>query len=402
MTITGFNPTSIPALKREGMDGLKTPAFVYDEGLLRADAIRVADWAHASGCRVLYSPKANSLHDVLGAIAEHVDGFAASSLFEARLINQMARDGQTVHLTNPGLRPDEIDAVAAACDYVSLNSLSQWSMYGAALAGQVNCGLRVNPEMPLVRDLRYDPCRENSKLGVPLQHLEEYQNAVPERLAGISGLHFHTNSEASDFSGLLATVRHLMDRLGPLFAQIKWINLGGGYMFDTAENLGVFQETVALLRARFGLEIFVEPGTAIVRRSGFLVASVVDIFVSGNKSVAVLDTTVNHWPEVFEFAFEPDVQGDTEEGGYEYILAGATCLAGDLFGTYAFNTAFDIGSKVVFANAGAYSLVKAHFFNGVNLPSVYALTEEEKFILRKQFTFGDFARQCGTDEYENN
>ncbi|MFT5539558.1 MAG: carboxynorspermidine decarboxylase [Alphaproteobacteria bacterium] len=402
MTIPGFNHTSIPSLNRKGMKGLKTPAFVYDEGLLRADSARVADWARASGCRVLYSPKANSLHDILGIIAENVDGFAASSLFEARLINQIARDGQTVHLTNPGLRPDEIDAVAAACDYVSLNSLSQWSMYSASLAGQVNCGLRVNPEMPLVRDLRYDPCRENSKLGVPLQHLEEYQNSVPERLTGISGIHFHTNSEASDFSGLLATVRHLMDRLGPLFTKIEWINLGGGYLFDTEENMDEFQETVNLLRSRFGLEIFVEPGTAIVRRSGFLVASVVDVFVSGNKSVAVLDTTVNHWPEVFEFAFEPDVQGDKEDGIYEYILAGATCLAGDLFGTYAFNESLDVGSKVVFPNAGAYSLVKAHFFNGVNLPSVYALTGEGKFMLRKQFTFEDFARQCGTVEYENN
>jgi carboxynorspermidine decarboxylase len=402
MTIIDHNHASTPTLDREGASGLKTPAFVCDEGILRADSARVAGLARGSGCRVLYSPKANSLQNVLGNISENVDGFATSSLFEAKLINRVAKGGQTVHLTNPGLRPDEIDAVGAACDYVSLNSLSQWGMYGAALAGQVNCGLRVNPEMPLVRDLRYDPCRENSKLGVPLQHLEEYQDSVPERLAGISGIHFHTNSEASDFSGLLATVRHLMDRLGPMFARIEWINLGGGYLFDTEENLGEFQETVNLLRSGFGLDVFVEPGTAMVRRSGFLVASVVDVFVSGNKSVAVLDTSVNHWPEVFEFDFEPDVQGDTEDGAYEYILAGATCLAGDLFGIYAFNEALDVGSKVVFPNAGAYSLVKAHFFNGVNLPSVYALTDEGKFKLNKQFTFEDFARQCGAVEYENN
>jgi carboxynorspermidine decarboxylase len=402
MTLFGHDHASTPMLDHEVARNLKTPAFVCDEGILRADSSRVTGLARASGCRALYSPKANSLHAVIGNISEHVDGFAASSLFEAKLINQVARAGQTVHLTNPGLRPDEIDAVAAACDYVSLNSLSQWGMHGAALAGQVKCGLRVNPGMPLVRDLRYDPCRENSKLGVPLQHVEEYQDSVPERLAGISGLHFHTNSEASEFSGLLATVRHLMDRLGPLFAKIEWINLGGGYLFDTEENMDEFQETVNLLQSRFELEVFVEPGTAIVRRSGFLVASVVDVFVSGNKSVAILDTTVNHWPEVFEFAFEPDVQGDTEDGVYEYILAGATCLAGDLFGTYAFNEALDVGSKVVFPDAGAYSLVKAHFFNGVNLPSVYVLTEDGKLLLNKQFTFEDFARQCGVVEHENN
>jgi hypothetical protein len=36
------------------------------------------------------------------------------------------------------------------------------------------------------------------------------------------------------------------------------------------------------------------------------------------------------------------------------------------------------------------------------LPSVYVLTEDGKLLLNKQFTFEDFARQCGVVEHENN
>ncbi len=379
-----------------------TPAYIYDEQRLRSDVEQVGAIARAAGCKILYSPKANTVRGVLEAIAPGVDGFAASSVFEARLAREVLGRGGAIHLTNPGLRADEVGHVAALCDTVTLNSLSQWQMYGPALSGQVKCGLRVNPGLSLVRDLRYDPCRVNSKLGVPLEDLDEIIHQVPGRLTGISGLHFHTNSEASAFSGLLATVRHLADRLAPFLEIMDWINLGGGYLFDDPDTLGEFHESVNLLRSRFGLEVFVEPGTAMVCRAGYLVASVVDIFVSGDKSVAVLDTTTNHWPEVFEYVFAPDVIGDSEDGTYEYLLAGGTCLAGDLFGTYGFHEPLDVGSKVVFANAGAYALVKANYFNGINLPSIYALRAGGELVLEKKFTYEDFARQCGAVEYENN
>jgi carboxynorspermidine decarboxylase len=379
-----------------------TPAYIYDERRLRSDVDQVGEIARSAGCTILYSPKANSLRGVLDVVASAVDGFAASSIFEARLARQVLGARGSVHLTNPGLRADEVADVTALCDYVSLNSLSQWDLYAALLTGRVKCGLRVNPGLSLVRDLRYDPCRENSKLGVPLAHLEEIHHQVPSRIAGISGLHFHTNSEASEFSGLLATIRHLADRIGPFLEEIEWINLGGGYLFDDPDTLGEFHESIDLLRSRYGLEVFVEPGTAMVRQSGYLVSSVVDIFVSGDKSVAILDATTNHWPEVFEYDFAPDVIGDREEGEFEYLLAGGTCLAGDLFGTYAFDAPLDVGSKVVFANAGAYALVKANYFNGINLPSIYALTAAGDLVLEKKFTYADFARQCGAVEHENN
>ena len=72
-------------------------------------------------------------------------------------------------------------------------------------------------------------------------------------------------------------------------------------------------------------------------------------------------------------------------------------FAGDLFGEYAFYERLEVGSRVVFPNVGAYSLVKAHMFNGVNLPSIYALTEQNELILIKQFTYEDFASRVGVD-----
>ena len=84
----------------------------------------------------------------------------------------------------------------------------------------------------------------------------------------------------------------------------------------------------------------------MVRSAGYLVASVIDMFRAGGKSIVVLDTTVNHVPEVFEYQFEPDVLGHDDDGEFEYRLAGSSCLAGDVFGEYAFPKRLRLGSRI--------------------------------------------------------
>jgi carboxynorspermidine decarboxylase len=154
-------------------------------------------------------------------------------------------------------------------------------------------------------------------------------------------------------------------------------------------------ESIERLRARYGVEVFIEPGAALVRGAGYLVSSVIDMFRSGGKSIAVLDTTVNHVPEVFEYQFEPDILGDDDDGEFEYRLAGSSCLAGDVFGVYGFRRRLSIGSRVVLANVGAYAMVKAHMFNGINLPSIYSVTSAGELVLRRKFTFEDFLSRFG-------
>ena len=100
-------------------------------------------------------------------------------------------------------------------------------------------------------------------------------------------------------------------------------------------------------------------------------------------------------PEVLEYGFEPDVCGHDDEGEMEYLLAGSTCLAGDMFGVYRFAEPLEIGARVVFGNAGAYTLSKAHTFNGVNLPSVYALDRSGGLTLKKRYGYGDYAERLG-------
>src|SRR5205085_8231082 len=120
--------------------------------------------------------------------------------------------------------------VAELCDHVVLNSLPQWRRFHDRLSGRASVGLRVNPGLSFIHDERYDPCRQHSKLGVPIAPLAEVAATAPEELMGLEGLHFHTNCESESFAPLLQTVRLVSEKLDPLQRSLCWINLGGGYL----------------------------------------------------------------------------------------------------------------------------------------------------------------------------
>ncbi len=60
----------------------------------------------------------------------------------------------------------------------------------------------------------------------------------------------------------------LHSELGKLLQQVKWINLGGGYLFDGSEDLPALYEAVEFLRSSYGLEVFLEPGAALIQSAG--------------------------------------------------------------------------------------------------------------------------------------
>ena len=373
----------------------RTPAFVIDATTLAEDTQQAQKLVCDTQTRLLFAMKSFSVARGLQELAESVDGFATSSLFEIQLARLILHPGQTIHLTTPGLRPDEMPTICELADYISFNSIPQWLRFRDQVVDSINCGLRVDPQMSFVSDARYDPSRHNSKLGVSLDALQNLLATAPEQLAGIRGIHFHNNCDSSDLSPLLLTVDKLLQSLDPMFDRIEWINLGGGYLFNTPSNTDALTQVKTRLQTRGDFQLFMEPGASLIRQAGSFVASVIDLFNSGSQQIAILDTSINHMPEVFEYQFMPDVLGDAEDHEYCYLLAGSSCLAGDLFGEYAFDQPLEVGSRIIFPDMGAYSMVKANMFNGINLPTLYLLQDNAELEEIKHFEFKDFLTLCG-------
>jgi len=374
---------------------VNTPALIFDEKVLLTDIERICTIVKNAQCELIYSLKPLTLYPILSIISNFVDGFGVSSLFEAKLIQNLIKMQQTVHFTSPGMRKDELKEMSEYCDHICYNSLSQWESCLNEKFDFTGIGLRVNPEISFINDERYDPCRKYSKLGIPINDLQKEFKKSPAKFTNIQGLHFHTNCESNDFSQLLQVVQLIDRKLDGLLKKVDWINIGGGYYFDTPKNINDFYKAVDILKNKYDLRVIVEPGAAFVLKSGTLISTVIDLFKNDDKEIAVLDTTVNHMTEVFEYQYEPDIAGHTENGEYEYILAGASCLSGDIIGEYSFNESLNVGSRLTIENIGAYSFVKSNTFNGINLPDIYLRDKNEKINLIKKNTYEDYSIKNG-------
>ena len=368
-----------------------SPAFVLDVSAITKSLEILDILRERCACKVLYSIKALPFSPVLETAKPYIDGFSVSSLFEARLADEVLAGQGSIHLTTPGIRPDEWSEMGRLSTHISFNSLTQYQRVSEAAQLQTSLGLRVNPKLSFLEDDRFDPCRRHSKLGVDIDDL--WQSSCLDQ---IKGLHIHNAFGTTDFTPLIKTIDKIRSYFGKSLTQLDWLNLGGGYLFDRINDHSPFIELVNKLKNDFDLEVYIEPGNGVVGRAGHLLATVIDSFASDGKTIAVLDTSVNHLPEVFEYQLQPELYEHYPKGRYTAILAGCTCLAGDLFGEYFFSKPLAVGDKVVFKNIGAYSLIKANRFNGINLPDIY-MCRDQQVKKVKAYPYQDYHRQWLAD-----
>ena len=373
---------------------LPTPCHVIDLVRLERNLKilkRVADGADVT---VLLALKAFSCFAVADLVMRYLSGTAASGVFEARL--GAARFGGEVHAYVPGLKDADIDALLDCSDHLILNSLGQWRRFRDRLeAGAgVGFGLRINPLHSSVETPLYDPCAPWSRLGVPANRV------TAEDLDGLSGIHVHAlcDHPFEAFDDLLAAVER---NCGHLFPAIGWINLGGGLLItDDGFPVDRLIERLRGFRERTGLQLYLEPGTAVALHAGALVSEVLDRFDYDGR-LAVMDASATcHMPDVIEAPFTPDLIGAAslprdvlpETGDPAVVrLGGPTCLAGDVIGTYRFDTPPDIGDRLVFLDLAYYTMVKATTFNGTPLPALalWDSTSGDLEIVRR-FGYTDF------------
>lgn len=369
-----------------GEKQLSTPYFLVEERLLRRNVEILQDVSQRAGCKVLLAQKAYSMFFSYPVIREYLAGTTASGLYEARL--GFEEFGGETHVFSPAYREDEFDELLEYADTIVFNSPAQVKRYGSKAKDRgKSVGLRVNPQHSTQKGHAiYDPCSPYSRLGTTLDNFDE------SILPLLDGLHFHTLCE-QNADDLESTVRAFEEKFGQYLKGMKWLNLGGGHHitrkdYDIERLIKIIQH----LRAAYDVEIYIEPGEAVVLNAGFLVSSVLEI-VHNEMDIAILDTSAAcHMPDVIEMPYRPPVQGAGETGEKRYTcrLAGSTCLAGDVMGDYSFDKPLHAGDHVIFEDMALYTMVKTNTFNGMPLPAIVWRTLNETLHIIRSFGYEDF------------
>lgn len=391
--------------------------FLISAAALKQNTAILRETADAAGCKVVLALKGFSCWKAFSQISPDLDGCCASGLWEAQLAREHFR--KHVITYSPAYDEADIEALLEFTHHLDFNSLSQWFRFRETIfahprfiSGELQCGLRINPEHSTGSTPIYDPCVPGSRLGITADQLNGAD------LTGLSGLHFHTLCE-QDSPDLESTLNAVDRKFGHLLRnpQFTYLNMGGGHwitkpFYDRELLIRLVKEA----REKYNVEVWLEPGEAVAIHTGVLRATVMDVFESAGHKLAILDISATaHMPDVIEMPYRPDVflvdsapadncpdpavrlpgehyhlAGDADDPGHNYRLGGPTCLAGDVAGDYHFPRELVQGDIIVFDDMAHYTMVKTTTFNGVKHPPIKLLHEDGNIETLREFTYEDF------------
>ena len=382
------------------LEKLPTPCYLLDEDALTRNAEILGGLAQRTGCKVLLAQKAFSNYDCYPLLAPHLAGTEASGLFEARL-GAEEMPGKEVHVFCAAYRADEMDELVQYADHIVFNSPAQLAKFGpAAKAAGKSVGLRINPECSTQDGHAiYDPCAPGSRLGTTRAQWNAAVAANPALPNLLDGLHFHTLCE-QNADALAETLPAVEAAFGDLLPRMKWLNFGGGHHITRPDyDLSLLEKCITGMQAKYGVQVYLEPGEAWALNAGYLVTTVLDTLQNGDTSLAILDLSAAcHTPDVIEMPYRPPLldAGEPGEKPCTVRLGGPTCLAGDVIGDYSFAAPLTEGQRLIFGDMAIYSTCKNNTFNGMPLPDIWQLCADGTLRRLAHFGYGDFKYRLGS------
>jgi len=324
--------------------------------------------------------KCFSTWSVFDLMRSSMDGTTSSSLYEARLGHD--KFGKEVHAYSVAWSDSDIAALQNIATKIIFNSVSQFKRHHASLHKPL--GLRINPGVSHSHFDLADPARPYSRLGE--NRLEDIEKILPL----LSGVMFHCQCENDSLESFTTILDRIGERYGAVLERVDWVSLGGGVYF-TQEGfpLDAFADTLKTFSNRFDVQVYLEPGETAITQSGFLVTNVLDVVTKNGKNIAIVDAAVEtHMLDLL--IYRQEAKMDLVPGSYSMTIAGKTCLAGDVFGTYSFPAPLTVGDTVCFSDAAGYTLVKKNWFNGVSMPSIVVRRLDGRVETIKSFSYEDY------------
>lgn len=362
---------------------IQTPYYLIDEKKLLENLKKIKYVREKSGAKSVLALKCFSTWSVFKLMSKYMDGTTSSSLYEAKLGYETF--GKEVHAYSVAYPENEIKELKKISTKIIFNSVSQLNKYYKHVKNK-NLGLRANPQISYSHFDLANPARKNSRLGVI------NKNDILKNINKIKGLMFHFNCENDDVKNLEKSLNYIGAKYGKILKKLEWVSFGGGiYFTKKGYNLGKFISLLKNFSGRYGVQIYLEPGESSITNSAQLHTTVLDITRNG-KNIAVIDaSTEAHMLDLLIYNTPAKINTD-KKNKYEYIVAGRSCLAGDIFGNYKFKKPLKIGDNIVISDVAGYTMVKKNWFNGLPMPAIAVKRLNGKTEIIRRFYYTDFKK----------
>jgi diaminopimelate decarboxylase/aspartate kinase len=347
-----------------------TPRYVYDLASVRANA-RALRAAIPTVDRWFYAIKANAHPAILHEIAGEGFGLECVSPGELAHADEALAGAASKLLFTPNFAPrEEYAAAFARGAVVTVDNLHPLAHWGEVFAGR-DLILRLDLGVGRGHHDKVKTGGAQSKFGLALDELSEFQRLAAACGARITGLHAHLGSgilDGSHWKDVYIQLASLAEKIG----SVRVLNIGGGLGVPARgdeQPLDLIALGVALAEVKTAypqFELWAEPGRYLVADAGVLLARVTQLKRKGDVRYVGCDAGMNSLirPALYEAYHEIANLTRLQESTSELVqIVGPICESGDVLGSNRRLPPTQEGDVLLIAQAGAYGAVMASHYN---------------------------------------
>jgi ornithine decarboxylase len=352
----------------------RTPVLVLDREAIER---RFEEFQKAiSGATIFYALKANPHKGVVALLYQLGAGFEVSSEQELASLLRHNVSPQRIISSNPVKSISFIKAAySAGMDLFAFDSYSELEKLSQfAPKSRVYVRLSVSNEgsqWPL-----------SGKFGIEAEDAVELLVQVGERQLIPYGITFHVGSQCTDVAAWVEALdksRVVWEAARSRGIELRMLNIGGGFPIAYIEPVPPLCQIAGALKEAIdgsfpeGVEVFLEPGRALVGEAGVLVTTVIGKAMRDGQGWLYLDAGV--FQGMMESMGGIRYPMTTAKSGRasKWVLAGPSCDSFDVISTEVELVEPEIGDKVYIMSAGAYTTAYASQFNGFCIPKTYLI-----------------------------
>lgn len=321
--------------------------------------------------KVFYAVKANPDMEVLRFLNSLGVGFEIASEGELQILAALGVGPERIITSNPIKTLKFLEkAVPYGINFFAYDSIAEVEKLVRYAPG---CNVYVRLSVP--NEGSEWPL--SKKFGVELDEAAELLLYAREKGLNPVGITFHVGSQCNNVYNWNAAIekakelREISEQNGIKFSML---NIGGGYPIHYTKNV-VDVETIEkkvdrAIAKKFSkdVEIFIEPGRAVVGDAGVFVSTVIGKARRGDENWLYIDVGVfNGLMESIGGIKYVYVVGSRNEPE-KWTIAGPSCDSFDVIDREVILPEPEVGNRILILSSGAYTISYASEFNGFSIP----------------------------------
>ncbi len=347
----------------------ESPYLLIDSELVREKVSLIGKGIRNS--KVFYAVKANPDIEVLKLLNSLGTGFEIASEGELQMLASIGVEPERIITSNPMKTFKFLEqAVDYGVTYYAYDSNAEVEKLARHAPG---CNVYVRLSVP--NEGSEWPL--SKKFGVEMDEAAELLFYAKEKGLNPVGITFHVGSQCNNVYNWNAAVdkaRDLWEAAGQNGVKLKMLNIGGGYPIRYTKNV-VDIETiekkvnkVICQKLPHDIDVFIEPGRAVVGDAGVFVSTVIGKAKRGDENWLYIDVGVfNGLMESIggiKYAYVVGSRSDV----MTWTLAGPSCDSFDVIDREVELPEPETGNRLLILSSGAYTISYASEFNGFSIP----------------------------------